>query len=101
MQPYVAYATTLIVFLIVLFSGYAVFFPGNFTASGFLTYYINIAIFTALYIFFKFYLRSKIIPLLEIDFSAELESIRHWRNSEGNPVSQDEKFVKKVWNKIF
>jgi hypothetical protein len=26
-------------------SGFAVFFPGNFSVSGFLTYYINIAIF--------------------------------------------------------
>jgi amino acid transporter len=44
-QPYVAWITGCIIFLVILFSGYAVFFPGNFTASGFLTYYINIAIF--------------------------------------------------------
>jgi hypothetical protein len=55
----------------------------------------------ALYIFFKIYLRSEIIPLEEINFTAELESILHWRNSEENPVYQDEKFVKRVWNKIF
>lgn len=100
-QPYVAYITTSIVSLIVIFSGYAVFFPGNFTTSGFLTYYINIAIFAVLYIFFKIYLRSKIVPLEQIDFSDELESIRSWRDSEENPVWQDEKVVKRVWNKIF
>lgn len=52
LQPYVAYATTLIIFLVVFFSGYAVFFPGNFTAAGFLTYYINIAIFAGMLMFF-------------------------------------------------
>jgi len=33
------------VFLVVFFSGFDVFFPGNFTASSFLTCYVNIAIF--------------------------------------------------------
>lgn len=101
LQPYVAYMTTLIVFLIIFFSGYAVFFPGNFTASGFLTYYINIAIFAVLYIFFKFFLKSKIIPLRDIDFSAELESISCWKESEENPENVHKKFVKRTWNKIF
>lgn len=67
LQPYVAWITGFIVFLIIFFSGinsysdndcrlltyhpgYAVFFPGNFTASGFLTYYINIAIFIGTFI---------------------------------------------------
>jgi len=33
------------VFLVILFSGFDVFFPGNFSASSFLTCYVNIAIF--------------------------------------------------------
>lgn len=51
LQPYVAYVTTFIIFLVILFSGFAVFFPGNFTAAGFLTYYINIAIFAGMLYF--------------------------------------------------
>ncbi|KAH6667596.1 amino acid permease [Halenospora varia] len=101
LQPYVAYVTTLIVFLIIFFSGYAVFFPGNFTASGFLTYYINIAIFAVLYIFFKFFLKSKIIPLEHIDFSGELESIQAWKESEESGKFSDEKIWMKVYHKIF
>ncbi|KAH8654448.1 amino acid permease/ SLC12A domain-containing protein [Tricladium varicosporioides] len=101
LQPYVAYATTLVVFLVIFFSGYAVFFPGNFTASGFLTYYINIAIFAALYMFFKFFLTSKMIPLEHIDFSDELESIRAWKESEESGMFRNEKIWMKVYHKIF
>ncbi len=136
MQPYVAYATTFTVSLVIFFSG-----KPNFTLSlnllanaifrlrsllprqlhrirflhllhqhrdlrGYVPhpFFLKISMLTtlvALYIFFKIYLRSKIIPLEEIDFTAELESILHWRNSEENPMYQDEKFVKRVWNKIF
>ena len=84
----------LIVTLIVLFSGFAVFFPGNFTAAGFLTYYINIAIFTVLYLFFKFFLKSKVIPLEEIEFEDELRSVREWKESE-------ESGRRAWWHKVF
>lgn len=35
----------MLVFLVVFFSGFDVFVKGNFTAAGFITCYINIAIF--------------------------------------------------------
>lgn len=44
-QPYTAWITLLMVFLVVFFSGFDVFFPGNFSASSFLTCYVNVAIF--------------------------------------------------------
>lgn len=89
-----------IVATIILFSGYAVFFPGNFTATNFLTYYINLPIFAALYIFFKFYLKSSVIPLENIDFEPELDSIREWKDREGME-RHEEKIVKRVWDKLF
>ncbi|PQE28497.1 amino acid permease protein [Rutstroemia sp. NJR-2017a WRK4] len=100
-QPYVAWITGFIVFLVIFFSGYAVFFPGNFTASGFLTYYINIAIFVALYVFFKIFLKSKIIPLESINFDAEFESIRRWRESSESMDDPNMGVVRKLWDKIF
>lgn len=48
-QPYTAWVTTFMVVLIVLTSGFDVFTKGNFTASGFLTSYLNIAIFAGMY----------------------------------------------------
>ncbi|KAJ5903157.1 hypothetical protein N7504_005540 [Penicillium tannophilum] len=72
LQPYTAITTLIMVTLIVFFSGFDVFTTGNFTASGFLTCYLNIAIFAVLYIFFKFFLKSKIVPLKEVDLDTEL-----------------------------
>ncbi|KAJ5126506.1 hypothetical protein N7448_007285 [Penicillium atrosanguineum] len=90
LQPYTAWATLFMVILVVLFSGFDVFTTGNFTAAGFLTSYLNIAIFAVLYIFFKFFLKSKTIPLKEMDLQTEFESIEqekdHWQHaSEEDP----------------
>lgn len=48
LQPYLSYFTLILVTLVVLFSGFDVFVKGNFTAAGFITYYINIAIFAGM-----------------------------------------------------
>ncbi|KAJ0287523.1 hypothetical protein CBS470a_005367 [Colletotrichum nupharicola] len=44
-QPYVSWVTLVVVVLVVFFSGFDVFTTGNFTASGFLTCYLNVFIF--------------------------------------------------------
>ncbi|KAK7422814.1 hypothetical protein QQX98_001376 [Neonectria punicea] len=75
-QPYTAWATLTLVLLVILFSGYDVFVKGHFTAAGFLTCYVNIAVFTALYGFFKIFLKSKVVPLSEIDFESEFAAMR-------------------------
>ncbi|KAF4901302.1 Proline-specific permease [Colletotrichum viniferum] len=75
-QPYVSWITLVAVVLVVFFSGFDVFTTGNFTASGFLTCYLNIFIFAALYVFFKFYLKSRVISPSQMDFETEFASIR-------------------------
>ncbi|RDW72664.1 uncharacterized protein DSM5745_07836 [Aspergillus mulundensis] len=75
MQPYAAWATLFMVVMVLLFSGFDVFTTGNFTASGFLTSYLNIGIFAVLYVFFKITLKSKVVPLDEIDFQSEFDAI--------------------------
>ncbi|KAL4904744.1 hypothetical protein BDW74DRAFT_178827 [Aspergillus multicolor] len=75
LQPYAAWATLFMVVMVLLFSGFDVFTTGNFTASGFLTSYLNIGIFAVLYIFFKIILKSKVVPLDEIDFQSEFDAI--------------------------
>ncbi|TPX09739.1 uncharacterized protein E0L32_009078 [Thyridium curvatum] len=76
LQPYTAWATLILILLIIIFSGFDVFVKGHFTAEGFLTCYLNVAIFAALYIFFKFFLRSKVIPLSDMDLQSEFTSMR-------------------------
>ncbi|BDD63609.1 hypothetical protein MPDQ_004261 [Monascus purpureus] len=83
LQPYTACTTLLVVFLVVFFSGFDIFVKGNFTASGFLTCYLNVFIFIALYIFFKIFLRSKVIPLSAIDFASEFASIQEEKEQAG------------------
>ncbi|KAF4835222.1 Proline-specific permease [Colletotrichum tropicale] len=75
-QPYVSWITLVAVVLVVFFSGFDVFTTGNFTASGFLTCYLNVFIFAALYVFFKFYLKSRVISPSQMDFETEFASIR-------------------------
>ncbi|KAL4740768.1 amino acid permease/ SLC12A domain-containing protein [Aspergillus similis] len=81
MQPYAAWATLFMVVMVLLFSGFDVFTTGNFTASGFLTSYINIGIFAILYIFFKITLKSKPVPLSDIDFQSEFNAIEQEKAS--------------------
>ncbi|KAG7404814.1 Arginine permease CAN1 [Fusarium oxysporum f. sp. rapae] len=103
-QPYVAWATLLMVSLVILFcgksqlspsypprsmntlanyiSGFDVFVKGHFTAQGFITCYINIAIFAVLYAIFKIRLRSKVISTSEIELSEEFRSIREEKHQE-------------------
>ncbi|UKZ52839.1 hypothetical protein TrVGV298_006626 [Trichoderma virens] len=82
LQPYVSWATVFVVSLVILFSGFDVFVKGKFTAAGFLTCYLNIAIFIVLYAFFKIFFKSKVIPTSEIDFETEFSSIRREKDAE-------------------
>ncbi|KAF5643382.1 amino acid permease [Fusarium tjaetaba] len=101
LQPYVAWATLLVVSLVILFCGFDVFVKGHFTAQGFITCYINIAIFagtseistiaatqeankvaSVLYAIFKIRLRSKVIPTSEIELNEEFRSIREEKQHE-------------------
>jgi len=81
-------------------SGFDVFVKGHFTAQGFITCYINIAIFAGiselatvaaiqyanviavLYAIFKIRLRSRVIPTSEIELSEEFRSIREEKQAE-------------------
>ncbi|KAK7935003.1 amino acid transporter [Apiospora marii] len=96
-QPYVAWATLLVVFLVVFFSGFDVFVDGKFTATGFLTCYLNVFIFAAFYIFFKFFLKSKVVPLDQIDFASEFQAIRQEKAEEEMYERQEEKHHANPW----
>ncbi|KAM5344493.1 hypothetical protein ACJ41O_013029 [Fusarium nematophilum] len=64
-------------------AGYDVFVKGRFTAEGFITCYLNLAIFAVLYLVFKIRLGSKILKTSEIDFSREFMLIEEERRNEG------------------
>ncbi|RDW82617.1 hypothetical protein BP6252_03729 [Coleophoma cylindrospora] len=77
-QPYCAIAAGIMCFLITFFSGFATFFPGNFSASAFLSNYIACFVVPALYIVLKFTIKSPWQTYDMMDFS-EMEAIREER----------------------
>ncbi|KAK1585929.1 amino acid permease [Colletotrichum navitas] len=98
-QPYVSWITLVMVCLIVFFSGFDVFTAGNFTASGFLTCYLNIFIFAALYVFFKLRLKSRIVAVNEMDFETEFTSIRQ-EKAQKEVYGPPKKGLKQLLHKI-
>ncbi|EOD45441.1 putative amino acid permease protein [Neofusicoccum parvum UCRNP2] len=98
-QPYTAWATLLAVFLVIFFSGFDVFFPGNWSAATFITCYLNIPIFAAMYIIAKFSIRSPMPSLAEISFMPELREISDeratWEHEDKPSV------IGKMWKNIF
>lgn len=55
------------------------FFPGNWSPANFLTAYLNIPIFIALYIFFKLFMKSNVVSLVDMDLSTELQNLVHYK----------------------
>jgi amino acid transporter len=53
-----------------------------------------------LYIFFKFYLKSKIVPLKEVDFQSEFDAIEQEKAS-GEYVPEPERVWWKRWIHLF
>ncbi|KAI1621839.1 amino acid permease [Exophiala viscosa] len=86
LQPYMAWTTLGALILVVLFCGYSVFFPGNWSTSAFITYYIDIAIFIFLWAVAWLFYRTKPLKLSQIDLS-EIEQIE--REKELEQVERD------------
>ncbi|KAG9244774.1 amino acid permease/ SLC12A domain-containing protein [Calycina marina] len=98
-QPYSAIAAGIMCFLVVFFSGFAVFFPGNFTASAFLSNYIACFVCPALYIVLKFTIKSPWQSYETMDFS-EMDAIREERvYNEAHP-KQRRSFVRRAVEKF-
>ncbi|KAG6812338.1 hypothetical protein H0H92_003325 [Tricholoma furcatifolium] len=90
LQPYIAYWGVFWTLVFVLVNGFEVFF--NFTASGFLTSYLNIPIFTGLYLGYKIFNRTKIWKPEERDFVTGIPSIEETEIPELPP--------KNIWERI-
>jgi amino acid transporter len=88
MQPYLAWLTGGALVLVILFSGYSVFFPGRWSVGTFLTYYIDIAIFIFLWVAGFCYARSGIIALQDVDLS-EIADVDHEKAQILNSAEQN------------
>lgn len=96
LQPYGTYYFMLVVGLLAITNGYAVFFPGAFTASDFLVSYIVFAIFFALYFGHKLWYKTPwMVPAADIDiFSGKAEIDRM---CEFDEERQPRNWLQRVW----
>ncbi|KAL7629023.1 hypothetical protein AAE478_000541 [Parahypoxylon ruwenzoriense] len=72
LQPWAAWVAVVAFTLFGLLNGFSVFFPGNFTASGFLTSYIGLPVFFLIYLGHRVSTRSE--PWIRSPDSVDLES---------------------------
>ena len=77
MQPYGAYIALVMFVILVLINGFDVFFPGRFSASSFLTAYVGIPIFLAIYFTHRIIHRNDTWARdpLEVDLTTGLQDI--------------------------
>jgi len=94
-QPYLAYWGIGWTLFFILMNGYAVFF--KFESSLFLTAYINIPIFAALYFGYKFTYRTRIWKPLEMDFVTGIPTVEETELPPDPPVT----FLEKVAAVLF
>ena len=66
-QPYLAWLSLGFFTMIILFNGFYVFMSGNWSVQDFLTAYLGIPIYFALYFFWKIFKRTRLIPPAEAD----------------------------------
>ncbi|KAH8427865.1 uncharacterized protein LDX57_005570 [Aspergillus melleus] len=96
LQPWGSYFIILIVSVLTLTNGYAVFFPGQFTAADFLVSYLVIAIFVALYVGHKIWYRTPwMTKVSEIDLFTGKEEID--RLCEEDFERQPRNWLERVW----
>ncbi|KAJ7708880.1 general APC amino acid permease [Mycena rosella] len=95
LQPYLAYWGMGWSLIFILMNGYAVFF--KFETSVFLTAYINIPIFAAMYFAYKYVYRTKIWKPLEMDFVTGIPTVEETELPADPPVT----FLEKVSAVLF
>lgn len=94
-QPYAAYYTVGMSIFFILITGFDVFLPGNFSASGFFSAYSGILLFAIPYIFHKLYHNQPMIPHGEMDFftgKAEVD-----RDEIENIPPEPKNLWEKIW----
>ena len=87
-QPYLAWVTACSLVLVILFSGFSVFFPGHWSVSTFLTYYVDIAIFALLWVVAFLFSRSGIVALQDVDLS-EIQDVDREKTDILHSVDSD------------
>ena len=66
LQPYITWASLIMLSLLLVTGGYATFIHGEWDTETFVASYINIPLFLILYLGYKFFYKTKLVPLQDI-----------------------------------
>ncbi|KXT09208.1 hypothetical protein AC579_3498 [Pseudocercospora musae] len=75
LQPFCAWLGLVTMTVVVACYGYSVFLPGTFTVGDFFIYYCMIFVAIGLYLFWKIFKKTKVVPALEVDLIWEAPMI--------------------------
>jgi amino acid transporter len=92
-QPYTAYGALIFFSIIIIFNGWKVFTKGNWTVEDFLISYIGCGIFFVLYVGFKLIMRTKVVPIAEMDIFTGKAAL----DAQVWPERIPRNFLEKVW----
>ncbi|KAI0967548.1 AAT family amino acid transporter [Xylaria arbuscula] len=94
-QPFLAYFALCFCVVVAFFNGFDAFFPGKFSAKTFVPPYIDVPIFLALVLGYKFVKKTRLVPFGEMDLwsgKAEVDAL------EGTwPEVQPRNLFERIW----
>lgn len=77
-QPYAGYIGLICPFIMMFITGFEVFLKGNWSLSTFLFSYIMIGVDVVIYLFWKIFKKSKILPLRDVDLITGTREIEEY-----------------------
>ncbi|KAJ5128844.1 hypothetical protein N7448_002557 [Penicillium atrosanguineum] len=83
LQPYISWASLIMLVLLLITGGYSTFIKGHWDNETFVSSYINIPLFLILYFGYKFIHKTKIVPLEDIPIQPFIDIAN--RNPEPQP----------------
>ncbi|KAL8293177.1 hypothetical protein RQP46_000871 [Phenoliferia psychrophenolica] len=99
-QPYFSYFGFVMFFLIVLFNGFTVFLDGNWSASDFCVDYVTLPIFAILFVFWKFYKKTKLVRLDTMDFETGRRELDNMADDEEANYVKPTSLAGRIWDWI-
>ncbi|TVY46811.1 putative proline-specific permease [Lachnellula occidentalis] len=75
LQPYASYFSLAFAFIIVIFNGFWIFWPGAFSASDFISSYFGVFFFIVLFVAYKLYMKTSFVKAEEADIFSGKQAI--------------------------
>lgn len=97
-QPYASYFGLFWMIIIIIFNGFAVFLKGGWNVQNFITGYITVPIFFALWIFWKFYKKTRFVKIADADLDSGRRELDELNEAEEAKYQKPETLPQKIWD---